>query len=99
MDRHDKQEFIRRAARQDTANPSEGRIQWSRHALVELAREGWSIAGVEEGLKTCEVIEEYPAVRRWFPDCLVLGWLSSGAPLHAVVGLDEAHDRLLVVTV
>ena len=31
--------------------------------------------------------------------CLVLGWLATGEPFHAVIAVDEVNDRLFVVTV
>jgi hypothetical protein len=54
---------------------------------------------VEEALQDGEVIEDYPAAHRLLPDCLVLGWLATGEPLHAVIAIDEVNDRLFVVTV
>jgi hypothetical protein len=61
--------------------------------------EGWSREVVEEGLQDCEVIEDYLPAHRLLPDCLVLGWLTSGEPFHAVIAIDEVNDRLFVVTV
>ncbi len=47
--------------------------------------------GVGEG------IEDYPALHRPLPDCLLLTWLTTPIPVHAVIALDQ--DRILLVTV
>ncbi|MBI5498067.1 MAG: DUF4258 domain-containing protein [Deltaproteobacteria bacterium] len=44
------------------------------------------------------MIEDYPAVHRPLPDCLVLGWAAAGAPVHAVVAVDKASNRVVIVT-
>jgi hypothetical protein len=36
---------------------------------------------------------------RRLPDCLVLGYLETGDPVHAVIALDEMKERMLIVTV
>ena len=94
-----KQRLIRRRSEEHLANPLIGKINWSRHSVLELRAEGFLRTEVERGLHNCDVIEDYPTVHRPLPDCLVLGWLESGKPFHAVVALDEAGDKLLVVTV
>jgi hypothetical protein len=99
MDAAAKQDFIRWKARQNKTDPEGVKILWSRHGILELANEGWTRALVEEALQYSEVIEDYLTVHRPLPDCLVLSWLPSGEPLHAVIAIDEAHDRLFVVTV
>ena len=45
------------------------------------------------------MIEDYLALHRPLPDCLVLEYLVTGEPLHAVIAFDEANDRLFIVTV
>jgi len=94
-----RQYFIRWKARQNQVGPQGQKILWSRHGIAELVNEGWSRTAVETGLQSCEVIEDYPAAHRPLPDCLVLGWVASGEPFHAVIAMDEPNDRLLVVTV
>ena len=54
---------------------------------------------METALSACTVIEDYSRIHRTLPDCLVLGLLPDGRPLHAVMAVDEANDRVLVVTV
>jgi hypothetical protein len=99
MNRIEKQNFIRRKAHQNQADPEGASILWSRHGITELVNEGWDRALVEDGLQASEVIEDYPILHRPLPDCLVLGWLATGDPFHAVAAIDEVNDRLLVVTV
>ena len=74
-------------------------IVWSRHGIAELANENWTRRDVENGLKGGTVIDDYPTAHRALPDCLVLGWLRSDEPFHAVVAIDEINDRLFMVTV
>ena len=99
MDPEAKQEFIRRKARENQSDPGGRKILWSRHGITELVNEGWSRELIEEGLQNGEVIEDYPTLHRPLPDCLVLGWLETGEPFHAVIAIDEGKDRLFVVTV
>ena len=94
-----KQDFIREKARQNAADLEGAKILWSRHAIVELANENWTREAVEKSLVDAELIEDYPTQHRPLPDCLVLGQLNPGEPLHAVVAVDEANDRLFIVTV
>jgi hypothetical protein len=99
MDTHTKQDFIHRIAAENQGDPAGTKILWSRHGIRELIIEGWSRQLIEQDLRQSEIIEDYPAVTRPLPDCLVLGQLSTGDPFHAVIAIDEAEDRLLVVTV
>lgn len=95
----DKQSFIRQKARQNQSAPEGEKILWSRHGIIELVNEGWSRDMVEKALQDSQVIEDYPMVHRPLPDCLVSGRLANGEPFHAVIAVDEAGDRLFVVTV
>ncbi len=99
MDIGAKQSFIRQYAEENHANPAGSKILWSRHSIIELVNEDWRRGWVENGLRTCEVIEDYPSGPRPLPDCLVLGWLAPGAPFHAVIAVDQILGRLFVVTV
>lgn len=94
-----KQVFIRRIAAENRSNPEGSKILWSRHAIAELVMEDWDRRQVEDALLSCQVIEDYPALHRPLPDCLVLSWLSASSPIHAVVAIDQERDRLLLVTV
>jgi hypothetical protein len=98
MRQDEKRDFIRSKASQNRWNPDGEKILWSRHGIGELVNEGWLRGQVEAALETSEVIEDYPALHRPLPDCLVLGYLVTGEPMHAVIALDEANDRLFIVT-
>ncbi|HET7503466.1 MAG TPA: DUF4258 domain-containing protein [Kofleriaceae bacterium] len=76
-----------------------GAILWSRHAIERLVTRRLSRKHVEASLATCSVIEVYPDVHRPLPDGLVLAWQGADEPLHAVVALDIANNRLFIVTV
>ncbi len=99
MNTEDKQGFIRWKARQNQSEPEGIKILWSRHGIAELVNEGWTRVSIEEALQNGKVIEDYPTMHRPLPDCLVLGWLATGEPFHAVIAIDEANDRLFIVTV
>lgn len=94
-----KQAFIRLKAHQNQTHPEGSRILWSRHAIAELVKEGLARAQVEKALKAGKVIEDYPTLHRLLPDCLVLSRLAHEEPIHAVIAIDEAKDRLFVITV
>lgn len=99
MDRTDKQDAIHRFAAENRLDPQGARVLWSRHATARLIDYGLSRTQVEAALMHCVVIEDYPTAHRPLADCLVLGYLDSGDPLHAVVAVDEAGERLFIVTV
>jgi hypothetical protein len=67
MDAASKQDFIRRVARQNQADLVGSKILWSRHAITELANEGWSRGVAETALQTSEVIYE-PSPEEWEND-------------------------------
>jgi hypothetical protein len=99
MDAEEKQRFIRAKAVENESDPGARKILWSRHGITELVEERLGRGALENGLKQCEVIEDYPTLHRPLPDCLVLGWITPPRPFHAVLAIDEANDRVLVVTV
>jgi hypothetical protein len=99
VDRENKQNFIRNKARENRQDSEGRKILWSRHGVAKLAAEGWRRTAIEQGLEAAELIEDYPTMHRVLPDCLVLAWLAAGDPFHAVIAVDEANDRLFVVTV
>lgn len=94
-----KQNWMREKARQNRASHSGDYILWSRHAIAKLVTLALSRIEVERALEECEIIEDYQAIHRPLPDCLVLGFLASGKAVHVVVAIDQANDRLFVVTV
>jgi hypothetical protein len=95
----DKRRFIRQKATQNRNDPQGAKVYWSRHAIAELIKDDLSRSGVELALETCEVVEDYPTGHRPLPDCLVLAQLSEAEPVHAVIAIDEARDRIFVITV
>jgi hypothetical protein len=99
MNTQTKEEFIRQKAHQNQQNPQGAKVVWSQHAIAELVADDLARRQVEQALSACEVIEDYPVLGCPLPDCLVLGWLSSGESLHAVIAIDAERDRILVVTV
>ena len=99
MNRLDKQRFIRRKSSENRYDPEGARVYWSRHAIAEMINDSLSRSEIEKALAACEIIEDYPAGHRPLPDCLVLAYLSADQPLHAVIAVNEARDRIFVITV
>jgi hypothetical protein len=85
--------FIRSAAHRS------GAVLWSRHAIERLVQHRLSRTALEASLATCTIIETYPDGHRPLPDCLVLAWLRAGEPIHAVIAVDIANNRMFIVTV
>jgi hypothetical protein len=77
---------------------SSEKILWSLHAVKKLRVDGLRKTEVENSLKECTIIEDYPIEGRVLPDCLVLGFIGSD-PVHSVVAIDRDFDRILIVTV
>lgn len=88
----DKQSFIRQKA-------AGRKVKWSTHGLKELATESLSVRDVEVALQRAEVIEDYPHLHRFLPDCLTLSFDHAGQPLHSVVAVNQSRDYILIVTV
>ena len=95
----EKQTFIRRKARENSEVFDGTQVYWSRHAIIEMLQDRLTRLEVEKALEDCEAIEDYPPKHRFLADCLVLGQLQSLQPIHAVIAIDEARDRIFVVTV
>ena len=99
MDFNDKQRFIQEKARDNAFDLAAEKILWSRHGVAALIDDGLSRADVEIALQRSHIIEDYPPTHRPLPDCLVLAVLSPDKPIHAVIAIDEPHDRIFIVTV
>ena len=97
MTKTEKEHFVRHKSAEHVPEKNE-KIMWSVHAINKLRVEGLRKAEVEELLKECIIIEDYPTQTRPLPDCLVLGFLDRD-PVHAVVAIDSDFDRIFVVTV
>jgi hypothetical protein len=97
-----KQIFIRRVTRENQTDSESPKILWSRHAVSELAVEGWKRRQVEDAPRNGGAMEDYSILHRPLPDCLVLAWLTRtepSTPVHVAVAIHEGRDRILVVTV
>jgi hypothetical protein len=94
-----KQQFIRDKAYQNAQDTEGVYVLWSRHAIQELIADDLERSHVERALQICEIIEDYLALHRPLPDCLVLGWLAEGEPIHVVVAVDVEQNRIFIVTV
>ena len=58
-----------------------GAFEFSQHALDQTIRRRISVAELRQVIASCEVIEDYPG-DKYGPSCLVLGFTTSGRPLH-----------------
>jgi hypothetical protein len=94
-----KQAFIQYVSAENQPDASGVRIRWSRHAVTALIEDGLRRGEVETALIHCTVIEDYPTQHRPLPDCLVLGYISPGKPVHVGVAVEVTNDRIFIVTV
>jgi hypothetical protein len=72
------------------------RIYFSLHAIRRMFSRGISAADVRNAIVTGEIIEEYPDDTP-YPSALLLATID-GCPLHVVVAMDRAEDRIIVVS-
>jgi hypothetical protein len=92
MTKSEKQEMIRRCA-------AAGRVLWSPiHSVGRLVEHQLTEREIIRALTMGEVIEGYPQLTRYLPDCLLLGWLVNGNSVHIVVGCDQPSDEILIIT-
>jgi len=73
------------------------RYRLTKHATIVRLERGITIAGIEQALLSGETIERYPDAQP-YPSCLVLGWLTSGDPLHLVCSRGNVEPALRIVT-
>jgi hypothetical protein len=76
---------------------ADGRYQYSKHAERERQADMIHTWELEEALRTCEIIEDYPDDPRG-PSCLGLGF-SGQRPIHAVCCLKRDPEELFLITV
>jgi hypothetical protein len=69
----------------------------TRHATTVRLERGITIAALEQALLTGEIIERDPDDQP-YPSCLVLGWLTSGDPLHVACSRSNLEPALRIVT-
>jgi len=84
-------QLVRRVA----ANP-ECRFRWTKHSLVEVAKERWTATDVEYSLTNCQV-----TLVEWKKDVLYrsVGTSLDGDRIEAVVAVFENEIVIKVVTV
>ncbi len=75
----------------------EGKYQYSKHAEKEREHDMIYTWELEDALKNCVIIEDYPDDPRG-ASCLVLGFCGS-KPLHAVCTIKKGPEELLLITV
>jgi len=73
------------------------RYRLTRHVTIVRLERGITIAMLEQALLTGEIVERYPDDQPC-PSCLVLGWLTSGDPLHVVCSRGNLEPALRIVT-
>ena len=76
---------------------TEGKYEFSKHAERERQLDMILINELEDALKNCEIIEDYPDDHRG-ASCLVLGF-SGQRPIHAVSTTKVEPEELLLITV
>ncbi|MBI3000225.1 MAG: DUF4258 domain-containing protein [Deltaproteobacteria bacterium] len=76
---------------------SEGKYELSKHAEREREADMISVRELEDALKNCEIIDDYPDDPRG-PSSLVLGF-SGVRPIHAVCSIKEDPEELFLITV
>ena len=76
---------------------TEGKYEFSKHAERERQLDMILVNELEDALKNCEIIEDYPDDPRG-ASCLVLGF-SGQRPTHAVCTIKVEPEELLLITV
>jgi hypothetical protein len=73
------------------------RYRLTKHATIVRLERGITIAALQQALLHGEIIERYPDDQP-YPSCLVLGWLTSGDPLHVVCSRGGIEPAFRIVT-
>lgn len=76
---------------------SKGKYEFSKHAEREREIDMITVRELEEALKSCEIIEEYPDDPRG-ASFLALGFYL-GRPIHAVCTIKAEPEELFLITV
>jgi hypothetical protein len=76
---------------------SQRKYEFSKHAERERELDMIYVWELEEALRDCEIIENYPDDPRG-ASCLVLGFCGS-KPVHAVCAIKSDPEELLLITV
>ena len=72
------------------------RIDFSVHAIRRMFSRGILASDVRHAIETGEIIEEYPDDTP-YPSALLLAGIDD-SPLHVVVAMDGAADRVIIVS-
>ena len=75
----------------------QNKYEFSIHAERERERDMISIQELEEALRTCEMVEDYPDDPRG-ASCLVVGFCDK-RPIHVVCAIKVDPEELLLITV
>ena len=75
---------------------SQGRVRISEHGYDELAADGLLARGLVEGVKSAEVVEDYPDYPKG-PCVLLLQRTEAGCPVHTVWGIPAGHTNPAVL--
>lgn len=76
---------------------TEGRYEFSKHAERERELDMILVNELEDALKSCKIIEDYPNDPRG-ASCLVLGF-SGQRPIHAVCTIKVDPEELFLITI
>ena len=80
-----------------TKSVKAGDYRFSSHAERERHADLITIAEFEQAAESCEVIEDYPTDPRG-ASCLILGYTTTGDPLHIVCGL-STPEAVIIITI
>ena len=73
------------------------KVAFKKHSILRMRQRDISVEEFKEAMAHAEVIQFYDDDRP-FPSALVLGFTTSGRPLHAVVALDEENEQIWIIT-
>jgi len=76
---------------------TEEKYEFSKHAEKERKLDMIVVNELEDALKNCEIIEDYPDDPRG-ASCLILGF-SGQKPIHAVCTIKVDPEELLLITI
>lgn len=73
------------------------KVALKKHCVLRMRQRKVSVNEFKEAMSCAEVVEYYEDDHP-LPSALILGFTSSGRPLHAVVALDQTSEILWVIT-
>ena len=76
---------------------AEGKYELSKHAERERELHRITVEELEQALRNCDIIEEYPNDPRG-SSCLVLGFCQR-RPIHAICTIKAAPEELFLITI